>query len=253
MKRAWWLAINILQSLSILIVTAGLIIVNLFLLALFGSRLAYWVSNRIWAPIVLKICGAKLEVVGETNLNSSSPAVYVMNHQSIIDIPAAFIACAPIELRFVAKRELAWVPLLGFYMKATEMIFVDRGKSAKAHASLRRAAELIQRGTSIIAFPEGTRSREGKLLPFRKGAFLLAHQASVPIVPIAIAGADQVVPPDSIRLRPGRITVCIGKPIQPQPHETPMALMNQTRQAVEALYLVAAKKTFSGGPSGPDQ
>lgn len=253
MKRALWLAINILQSLSILIVTAVLIVVNLFLLALFGSRLAYWVSNRIWAPAILKICGAKLEIVGKVNLDPSSPAVYVMNHQSMIDIPAAFIACAPVELRFVAKRELAWIPLLGLYMKATEMIFVDRGKSAKAHASLRRAAELIHRGTSIIAFPEGTRSRQGNLLPFRKGAFLLAHQANVPILPIAIAGADRVMPPDSIRLRPGRITVCIGKPIQPQPHEAPIALMNQTRQAVEALYLLAAQKTYSGGPSGPNQ
>jgi 1-acyl-sn-glycerol-3-phosphate acyltransferase len=113
-------------------------------------------------------------------------------------------------------------------------------------SGLRGLAEAREERVSSL-FPKEPGARDGKLLPFRKGAFLLAHQASVPIVPIAIAGADQVVPPDSIRLRPGRITVCIGKPIPPQPHETPMALMNQTRQAVEALYLVAAKKTFSGG------
>jgi len=165
-----------------------------------------------WAPALFKIANAELAVTGRENVNFGAPHVYVMNHQSLMDIPAAFMAI-PVNISFVSKKELESVPLMGRAMRDVGMIFVDRSNPTRAIASLKDAAELIRSGVNVFAFPEGTRSNDGRIQPFKKGPFLLAIEAGVPVVPMAVHGASQVLPPDGFHPTPGLIKIAIGEPI----------------------------------------
>lgn len=170
------------------------------------------VMARIWSRPLLWLGLARLQIERTADIDWSKPHIYLMNHQSMLDIPVAFLAVrAP--LRFIAKRSLARVPFLGWYMRATGMIFVDRGRTAQAIASLQAAGAKIRDGASIIAFPEGTRSKDGAIHAFKKGTFVVAIEAQVPIVPMAIHGASDVLPRDGFQVRPGKIRVKVGAPI----------------------------------------
>lgn len=173
-----------------------------------GLRMARF----IWAPGILFVGGARVEVSGLEKVDFGVPHVFVMNHESMIDIPAAQ-AALPIGLRFITKRELFSVPFLGWYCRAVGNIPVDRKDPAAAVASLQAAGKRIREGASILAFPEGTRSRDGKILPFKKGAFVTAIEAGVPVVPMAIAGAREALPPDGFRVRGGVLRLVVGEPI----------------------------------------
>ena len=148
----------------------------------------------------------------DDGIDWSKPYIFMWNHQSFFDIVIAFIT-TPQNIRFVAKRVLKSVPFLGWYMWATGMIFVDRSNREQAIKSLAAAGKLIRAGASILAFPEGTRSRDGRVSPFKKGPFVVALQAQVPIVPVAIEGSGAVLPRGGWRARPGRIRVKFGVPI----------------------------------------
>ncbi|MEM6730611.1 MAG: lysophospholipid acyltransferase family protein, partial [Myxococcota bacterium] len=148
----------------------------------------------------------------ESPIEWGSPHIYVMNHQSAVDIPAAFVA-VPTNLRFIAKSVIKYIPLMGLYMLMTGMIFVDRGNHHRALRSMRKAARRIREGSNIIAYPEGTRSRTGAVLPFKKGPFMLAIEAGVPVVPCAIEGGQYIFPP-GFKIRPGEIRLKIGTPIR---------------------------------------
>jgi 1-acyl-sn-glycerol-3-phosphate acyltransferase len=173
---------------------------------------ALTMARTIWAPGLLRGAGARMRVEGGEGVDWGAPALFVCNHQSMIDIPTAFVAL-PCPLRFIAKRELAMVPFLGWYMGATGMIFVARGEGEKARQSIRLAGERVRAGASVLAFPEGTRSLDGRIGPFKKGAFVVAIEAQVPVVPVAIEGAQRVLPRGGFRVRPGEIHVKIGDPI----------------------------------------
>jgi 1-acyl-sn-glycerol-3-phosphate acyltransferase len=136
----------------------------------------------------------------------------VANHQSIIDICALFRAL-PVPVRFVIKQELAKVPFIGGYARAMGMVFIERGHAREAAERLHAVVSLVRAGESLCAFPEGTRSRDGSVRPFKGGAFQVALQAGVPVVPIAIDGSGAVLPASGFRVRPGTITLRIGEPI----------------------------------------
>jgi len=119
-----------------------------------------------------------------------------------------------VNIRFIAKKQLGQIPLFGWAMAAGRFIFIDRKNPIAARKSIDRAAARIRDGSSVAIFPEGTRSRDGLLGPFKKGGFHLAQQAGVPVVPIAIQGAGQVMPPGSVLVRPGPVTVTVGAPIE---------------------------------------
>lgn len=143
-------------------------------------------ARTMWAPGILWICGIRLQIAGGQGLSPLKSYVFVANHQSYLDIPVLFRA-VPVNLYFVAKKELKKIPFLGWYMMATGMIFIDRKNRARSIDSLKRAAKLIARGKSVIMFPEGTRSRDGFLAAFKKGPFMLASQANVNVVPLGIS------------------------------------------------------------------
>lgn len=171
-----------------------------------------WVARWIWSPVLLWAGGAKLEVMGGENVDPKRPTIYVGNHLSTLDIPAHFLA-VPVDFRFVAKSQLRFVPFIGWYLWLAGHIFIDRGDRSSAIASLEKAARKIRAGTSIFLYPEGTRSPDGRVLPFKKGPFALALKARVPICPVTIEGTDHVMPKNSWNITPGPVRVKIGRPI----------------------------------------
>jgi 1-acyl-sn-glycerol-3-phosphate acyltransferase len=170
-------------------------------------------------------------------LDWSKPHIFVMNHQSMLDIACAFTAL-PTNLRFVAKSSLKYVPFLGWYMWMTQMIFVDRSNKKRAFKSLVEAGRRIREGASILVYPEGTRSKDGGILPFKTGSFALALEAQVPLVPVAIDGSLRVAPPGSAAFRPGRVRMKVGLPISTEnrPRQAREALSREVREALIELH-----------------
>lgn len=213
MKRLGWFLLNLAQAVFLGLWTAFWISTALVVLAVTRNPDRPLILARTrWAPGLLRMSGATLEVEGGEGVDWSRPHVFLMNHQSAIDIPVAFVALKT-PLRFIAKKVLSSVPFLGWYMSATRMIFVEREKSSQALASIQKAGERIREGASILAYPEGTRSRNSRILPLKKGVFMVAIESQVPVVPVAIHGADQVLSSTGFRVRPGTIRVKIGEPI----------------------------------------
>ncbi len=197
--------------LAVVVVTAVLLPFAGLAILLTGSSSFF--AQRLWAPALLWVAGARLEVQGAEHLDGSRPTLYASNHQSTIDIPVLF-AALDVDLRFVAKEQLRWVPLVGWYILMAGHILIDRSNRARAIASLDRAAEkIVRRRLSLIVFPEGTRSPDARILPFKHGPFGLALKAGIPVVPVTIEGSAQVMPRRSWHVRPGLIRVRIGAPL----------------------------------------
>jgi 1-acyl-sn-glycerol-3-phosphate acyltransferase len=169
-------------------------------------------ARRFWAPIHWRITGSPLLVEPLPDIDWSKPHIFLMNHQSNFDIPVAF-AVIPVNIRFIAKHVLKWIPFLGWYMAGTGMIFINRSNPREAVRGMKLAGERIRAGSNILAFPEGTRSKDGRILPFKKGSFALAVEAGVPIIPIAVEGTRGMLPKGSVRLRRHPIRVKVGQPI----------------------------------------
>jgi 1-acyl-sn-glycerol-3-phosphate acyltransferase len=208
------------------------------MLVTLDGNTALMFARRFWAPMHWRITGSRMHVEPLPQLDWSRPHIFVMNHQSALDIPCAF-AALPVNIRFIAKHVLKYVPFLGWYMAATGMIFINRSNLREAVRSLRLAGERIRAGSNILVFPEGTRSRDGRILPFKKGSFVLAIEAQVPIVPVAIEGSIKVLPSDGIWLRRHPIRVKVGPPIDTQglTNADRDRLMRQVRNAIIQMNL----------------
>ncbi len=203
-----------------------------------GPRRAYRLFTRLCVRQLLAVCGVRFEVEGlellpEAIREGRSPAVFMANHQSNLD-PPMLVAAIPAGAVFISKKQVRWIPLVGWAAWAAGTIFIDRGRRERAIASLKHAAEQIRGGKSVVIFPEGTRTRSGALGPFKKGGFILAQDAGVPIVPVGLHGAFAVLPPKSRRIRPGRIRLRFGAPVESAGRSRD-ELMAQVRERVEAL------------------
>ncbi len=169
-------------------------------------------AGRNWARWILWTSRVAVEVEGLENIAPDRSYVVMPNHQSAFDI-TAIAATLPLSWRFVAKRELTWIPFFGWGLVAAGHFVIDRRNNERSVRSLRRAAERVQLGTSVIVFPEGTRGATGELGPFKSGGFHLAVEAGVPILPATISGSRRIAPPKSLRVESGRVVVRYGKPI----------------------------------------
>jgi len=167
---------------------------------------------RLWSRVILGVPGVKLEVKMNAPLEPAQPYVFMPNHASMIDIWAVFVAI-PASFRFIAKKQLARIPLFGWAMAAGRFIFIDRQNTASARRSMSEAARRIRSGQSVVIFAEGTRTRDGRLLPFKKGGFHLAMESGVPIVPVAIKGSRVLMPRGAALIRAGKVMVEFGEPI----------------------------------------
>ncbi|HYO59246.1 lysophospholipid acyltransferase family protein [Archangium sp.] len=214
-----------------------IIVSGLAALVTLNGELPLMMARRFWAPMHWHITGSPLLVEPLPDVDWSKPHIYLMNHQSAFDIPVAF-AVIPVNIRFLAKHVLKRIPFLGWYMAGTGMIFVNRSDRREALRSLKRAGERIRGGSNILVFPEGTRSKDGRILPFKKGSFVLAVEAGVPIIPMAIEGTRGMLPPGGIRLRRHPIRVKVGQPITTAGRKSPEreALMNEVRGIIIQLH-----------------
>lgn len=179
-----------------------------------SGHLTHWIARR-WARTLLRIGRVTVRVHGLDAIPYGRPCVLVSNHASAADIPI-LLSHLPFQFRMIAKASLFHIPILGWYMRLAGYVSIDRDSPTRAMRSLERAARRIQSGLPVLVFPEGTRSRTGELQPFTKGAFLLAIQAGVPVVPVAIAGSRQVLARGSLRVHGGVVDLTIATPIQTQ-------------------------------------
>lgn len=212
--RALWRLWNGLQLAFMLVWTGvGIAIVLAIGVLARSPRIPLRTASRVWAPGLLFGAGVRFSVEGADAVDWSRPYMIVANHQSVIDICALFRA-VPVPLRFVLKQEMTRVPLVGRYAKSTGMLFIDRDSRRAGPKMLRDAAALLRTGATLCIFPEGTRSRDGRVGAFKVGAFQAADDAGVDLLPIAISGAGAVLPTEGLfRVRPGRIAVHIGAPL----------------------------------------
>ncbi|UCC26138.1 MAG: 1-acyl-sn-glycerol-3-phosphate acyltransferase [Gemmatimonadales bacterium] len=190
-----------------------------------------------WGRAILRAARVTVEVEGIENLPQGKPAIVVANHESWFDV-FALVAHLPVDYRFVGKVELAKVPLFGRAWLAAGHIAIDRGNRPRAIESLRKAGEILHReGAVVVMFPEGTRTRDGHLLPFKKGAFILAAQSQVPLVPVGISGSRAVMPKGSWRVKSGKIRLRIGEPIPTEGlgEDARDRLLREARSAIGAL------------------
>jgi len=189
-----------------------------------------------WARQILRAAGTPVHAVGLEHVPPGEPVIYASNHSSMFDIWALF-ATLPGSVRFVAKRELFRIPLLGPAMRAAGHIPIDRAVKARAFEAYDEAARIIKRGITPVVFPEGTRSPTGDLLPFKNAPFALAIAAQVPIVPVYVHHTVEILPKGAWRLRPRPIRLFVGAPI-PTAGLTPRdreALRDRVRAAIVAL------------------
>ncbi len=200
---------------------------------------------RLWGRSILLVSGVRVAVRGREHLDPGTPCIFMANHQSNYDIPV-LLGHLPVQFRWLAKAELFRIPLFGRAMRGAGYIPIDRRNRAAAFQSLGEAAAKIRAGASIVIFPEGTRSPDGELKSFKKGGFALALQAGAPVVPVAISGTREVMAKGSLWIRPGRVTVTIGKPIPVAGGAFPNkeALMEAVRRAILAA-------SGAGGAGGP--
>ncbi len=180
----------------------------------------FWGSGRAvhfrcavpWAKVILRVCGIRVTVRGRENVNPNIPRIYMCNHQSFFDI-WTLLAFLPVDFKFILKQELMNIPLLGPAMRGAGYIGVERKDPRKAVKSIALAAKRIREGASVLIFPEGTRSPDGRLQSFKRGGFNLAFKSGCDIVPVAINGSHRIAKKGSLRINRGSYSLHIGEPI----------------------------------------
>jgi 1-acyl-sn-glycerol-3-phosphate acyltransferase len=183
------------------------------LLFTFNRKYPLIMARTWWSPGILMILGAKPKIKGLKHIDRNKNYIIVSNHLSYLDIPTLFRSL-PLNIHFIAKKELKKIPFLGWYMLATGMIFIDRKNTKEAKKSLDEACELIKNGKTVLIFPEGTVSINGQIKRFKKGGFHIAKQSGVSILPVALKGTNDVWPSNSnLNFKKAPVSVAVGKPI----------------------------------------
>ncbi|HVF89397.1 MAG TPA: lysophospholipid acyltransferase family protein [Blastocatellia bacterium] len=214
-----------------------------------NGAMQHWCA-RWWCRMIAWTIGARIHVSGCEKIRPDLTYVYMANHSSLVDIPALF-AYLPYQFRIMAKKQLFYVPFMGWHLWTAGNFPIDRSDGRKTALSLRRVIEEIRGGKSLAVFPEGTRSPDGLLQEFKPGAFKIAVRAGVPIVPVTIRGTRSVLPKGSLAPRPGRVDVIIGEPIDTRGYNEKMIgeLVELTRQAI-ASRLDPAPRLDHPAPAG---
>ena len=214
------------------------------LMALVGVRGRMYVPmTRAWARVALWSSGSDAVLHGLEHVPPGQPFILVANHVSWFDI-FAIAAKLPVDYHFVAKKELERIPVFGLAWRAAGHISIDRSNRERAVQSLRKAGEQMREQNSVVViFAEGTRSRSGRLLPFKKGAFVLAVETGIPIIPTVVTGSYDIMRPDTFIVRPATIHVYFEPPIDPAGLRGD-ALM----EAVRAVFVARLEETDSLPP-----
>jgi len=168
---------------------------------------------RVWGKAALLANGVKVRLEGLEHVKGNGPYVFMSNHQGSYDI-FALLGHLPFQFKWLAKKELSSIPFFGWAMAAAGYISIDREGTRKTVEAMNQAARKIRDGMSVVIFPEGSRSPDGTIQPFKKGGFTLAIKSRVPIIPIAIYGSREIMPKDRITASSGEIRIQMGSPIE---------------------------------------
>jgi 1-acyl-sn-glycerol-3-phosphate acyltransferase len=169
--------------------------------------------GRLWGKVSLLANGVKVKVGGVENVRGTGPYIFMSNHQGSYDI-FALLGYLPFQFRWLAKKELFSIPFFGWTLSAAGYVSIDREGTRDTVEAMNKAARKIRDGMSVMIFPEGSRSPDGSIQPFKKGGFSLAIKSKVPIIPVAIAGSREIMPKDSLSIAPGEIRIRLGHPIE---------------------------------------
>ncbi len=222
-------------------------IIALGLVDPYGKRV--YPMFRFWSWCVLRTGGVELRVRETGQLDPRRAYIFMANHQSNIDIPVLVRALGPFQLRWMAKRELLRLPFFGWALWASKHIIVKRARSKDVAAAMAGACDRLARGMSVVVFPEGTRSTDGRLLPFKRGGFRMAEKAGVPIVPVTLNGSGALMRRGDWRLRPGEVEVVIGEAIPPDDgDDRSRQQMRRVREAIGSHLVPPA--SAPGGSGG---
>lgn len=229
---------------SVIIFTFLVASICLAVLILPGGKNVTVKLIRWWAKGALKLAGVKYDVVWIENVPEDRPVVYVANHQSTLDIPVC-MAALPGRVRMMAKHTLFKIPVFGWLLHAEGFVPVNRKDHKKARMSLEPAARNLKKGVSIFVFPAGTRSRTGEVGSFKTGAYRLAIEAGVPIVPLALVGAEDLLEAARSLIKKGKITLIVGEPIETED----LAMTDRIRVRDETWQWISeTKKSYSVSP-----
>ncbi|MBN2080023.1 MAG: 1-acyl-sn-glycerol-3-phosphate acyltransferase [Spirochaetes bacterium] len=198
------------------------------------GNLAFSIS-KIWARVMLLVSATRVRAAGKEKIKKSRSYVIIANHQSQFDI-LAIVTSLGVQFRWIIKQEILKVPLFGYALYASRNIFIDRRDPERARASIRKGLDRLPRGVSVMFFAEGTRSPNGRLLPFKKGGFAVALERNYPVLPVTVNGSRHVLPRGSVEFHPGRIEVVIGDPIDTAGYASDRIgeLMERTRHVIES-------------------
>jgi len=214
---------------STLILAPPLLLVTLFT----SSREPSVKTYKLWSWLVTKAMGVSFSLHGADKVQPGTSYIVTPNHQGDADVLALQLTL-PVRFLWVLKKELLKIPFFGWALGRGGAIALDRSKRRAALKKLMQESHKLSGGWSLLIYPEGTRSPDGSLLPFKKGAFILAVETGVPILPVTINGAYKILPKKSLDLRPGHMTVTLGDPIPTEGltgQDVP-ALIEKTREAV---------------------
>jgi 1-acyl-sn-glycerol-3-phosphate acyltransferase len=199
--------------------------------------------GRLWGKIALLVNRVKVRVEGIEHLKGEGPYIFMSNHQGTYDI-FALLGHLPFQFRWLAKKELFSVPFFGWVMAAAGYVSVDREGTRKTVEAMNEAAQKIREGMSVVIFPEGSRSPDGSIQPFKKGGFTLAIKSKVPIIPISIIGSREIMPKGKLTVTSGEIRIRIDHPIETQNYSLKdrKSLMEKVRQTISKNFKLISGK-----------
>lgn len=205
--------------------------------------IAMWITRS-----GLSIAGVRVEVVGLEQIDSDATYIFMCNHVSNLD-PPILIPKLPRRTSVLVKKELFQIPILGRAMLMADLVPVDRRNREAAVNSMREAEQVMARGLNMTVFPEGTRSRDGRLLPFKKGPFYLAMDSAIPIVPITIVGSELLMPKGSSTIHPGMVTLKFHAPISPTQFAEKEELIAAVRREIASALPSALREADLDSPA----
>jgi 1-acyl-sn-glycerol-3-phosphate acyltransferase len=230
LPRIIWTAIGVI---IITIIIAPLMIIT----SLFTKGGSPYYLMRMWANLVAKSMGLKFSIQGIEKIVPGTSYIITPNHQSHTDI-LALLSVIPLRFRWVIKKELLIIPMFGWALGCTGAISLDRSNREESIRKLKEGTSKLGGGWSLIIYPEGTRSPDGLVKSFKKGAFMMAVQSGIPILPVTCNGAFKILPKKTLAIRPGLISVTIGNPIPTEglSEKDVPELMERTRKEILANF-----------------
>ena len=200
------------------------------------GNLAFSIS-KIWAYTMIAASFVRTEIKNKNKILKGTPYIIISNHQSHYDI-ITLVTTLGIQFRWIIKKEILKLPIFGYALYASRNIFIDRSNTTSAIESINKGFDRLPNGVSVMVFAEGTRSPDGQIHEFKKGGFITAVRLKIPILPVTINGSRRVMRKGSFTLKPGKIQVVIGDPIDTSSYttDTVQELIGKTRQAIIANF-----------------